>query len=110
MSRIDTIKARLRELERELESLERFGRDRFEVGDVIRFKRDFRNYKTTKTYTYAALKTPHGWYVTGKSVSSMSSNVYTYDELIAFIAEAYDVEVATGWVDVTDAANEAIEN
>lgn len=39
MSRLEEAEQRLRALEREIFQLKRFGRDQFEVGDVIRFNK-----------------------------------------------------------------------
>lgn len=102
MSRIDDIDARLRELERERANLVRFGDGaRFVDGDVIRFtKTHDAGAGTTASYTYAAIRTPAGWYLTGQHRKPQ----VTYDELIAFVTQrpaATDVEVAYNWVDVT---------
>lgn len=106
MSRLEEAELHLRRLEREIFQLRRFGRDRFENGDVIRFDKTHPAQDGTgKTYTYAAVKTPAGWSLTGQHRRS----IHTYDELIEFVVQypmATDVQVATAWVDVTKAADE----
>lgn len=109
MGRLEEAEARMRELEREIFQLRRFGRDRFVDGDVIRFTKthDVGAGRPTKSYTYAAVKTPAGWSMTGQHRKA----IYAYDELIEFVVQhptATDVQVATAWVDVTEAAD-AIE-
>ena len=103
MTRLADIEARLASLEREAALLRRFGDDtRLVVGDVIRFTKTHHAVDgTVSAYTYAALKTPAGWYLTARH----HKPVVTYDELIAFIVQhplAEDVEVAVSWVDVTE--------
>lgn len=124
MSRIDDIRARMRQLERELAQLERFGRDHFVDGDVIRWRKTFpvsrqtpgsmwnasaaSELDATARYTYAALKTSAGWYVTGGN-KDRSNRSYTFDELVNFITTGpapEDVEVATAWRDIVTAAVE----
>lgn len=68
-------------------------RDDFAVGDVIRWVR-------SGTYTYAALKTPVGWFTT----SRLSSNPYvpkvvSFGELLDCLSdpETSDVCVAAEW-------------
>lgn len=107
MGRLEEAEARMRELEREIFQLRRFGRDRFVDGDVIRFTKthDVGSGMPGKSYTYAAVKTPAGWSMTGQHRKA----IYAYDELIEFVVQhpaATDVQVATAWVDVTEAADE----
>lgn len=101
MSRLEDAKASLRRLEAEIAQLERFGDgERFNDGDVIRFTKTYNSAQVKGTYTYAALKTSRGWYVTGRSYSK---DVYTYDELIELITCspcATDIQVSTTWQDV----------
>jgi hypothetical protein len=106
VSRLEEAEARMRALEREIFQLKRFGRDRFVEGDVIRFSKTHDAQDGTgKTYTYAAVKTPAGWSLTGQH----RRTIYTYGELIQFVVQhptAENVQVATNWVDVTEAADE----
>jgi len=108
VSRLEEAEQRLRHLEREIFQLKRFGRDRFENGDVIRFNKTHDAQDGTgKTYTYAAVKTPMGWSLTGQHRRS----IHTYDELIEFVVQypaAENVQVATAWVDVTEAAKDIL--
>lgn len=71
-------------------------KDKFEVGDVIRW--------TAKgSYTYIALKTEGGWYTTSKrSAMSKIGEVLSYEELLDVLnrSETSDVQVASAWVDV----------
>jgi len=109
VSRIEEAEARMRALEREIFQLKRFGRDRFVDGDVIRFNKTHDAQDGTgKTYTYAAVKTPMGWFITGQH----RRTIHTYDELIQFVVQypaAENVQVATAWVDVTEAADQAVK-
>ena len=103
VSRIDEIRAAMRRYEAELLQLERLGDGaRFVDGDVIRFtKTHTANDDTTKSYTYAAIKTPAGWYLTGQHRSPQ----VTYDELITYITNyptATDVQVAAGWISIDE--------
>lgn len=105
MSRIEDIKERMRALERELAALSRFGDGaRFVEGDVIRWRKTFVNESSgvPQTYTYAALKTPRGWYCTGGALDRRK--VYDYDDLITFITgygpAPENVEVAAQWIGV----------
>jgi hypothetical protein len=98
----------MRALEREIFQLKRFGRDRFVDGDVIRFNKthDAQDV-TSKTYTYVAVKTSAGWSLTGQHRRPLR----TYDELIEYVVQhpaATDVQVATAWVDVTQAADDIL--
>lgn len=109
MGRLEEAEARMRELEREIFQLRRFGRDRFVDGDIIRFTKthDVGAGRPTKSYTYAAVKTPAGWSMTGQHRKA----IYAYDELIEFVVQhpaATDVQVATAWVDVTEAAEDVL--
>jgi hypothetical protein len=108
MSRLQEAEARMRALESEIFQLKRFGRDRFKTGDVIRFNKTYDAQDGTgKTYTYAVVKTPSGWSLTGQH----RKTVYTYDELIEFVVQhptATDVQVATAWIDVTETAEDVL--
>lgn len=103
VSRIDEIRAAMRRYEAELLQLERFGDGaRFVDGDVIRFTKTHNTQDgTTKSYTYAAVKTPAGWYLTGQHRKPQ----VTYDELITYITNhpvATDVQVAADWVSIDE--------
>lgn len=104
VSRIDEIRAAMRRYEAELLQLERFGDGaRFRDGDVIRFtKTHSADDGTSKSYTYAAIKTPTGWYTTRQHRKLQ----VTYDELITFITGypvATDVQVAAAWLSIDEA-------
>jgi len=108
VSRLEEAEQRLRQLEREIFQLKRFGRDRFEVGDVIRFTKTFTPGTTPKMYSYVAIKIEGGWCLSG---SGDRRRMYDYDELIAYVVQhpaAENVQVATAWVDVTEAANDIL--
>lgn len=62
--------------------------DPFDYGDVIRWIAGGR-------YTYAAVKTPVGWFTT--SANSFVPKTIDYSELVELLAEGTDVEVATDW-------------
>lgn len=101
VSRIDEIRAAMRRYEAELLQLERFGDGaRFVNGDVIRFTKTHNaDDGTSKSYTYAAIKTPAGWYTTSRKLQ------VTYDELITFITNypvATDVQVAAAWLSIDE--------
>lgn len=106
MSRLDDALASLRRLEAEIRQLERFGRDSFEDGDVVRFTKTYGvTEPEPKTYTYAAVKTPVGWYLTGQHRRPQ----VTYDELIEFIVKyplAENIVVAVTWADVVQTVAE----
>jgi hypothetical protein len=110
VSRLEDAEARLRQLEKEIFQLRRFGRDRFVDGDVIRFNKTHEAQEgTDKTYTYVAVKTMAGWSLTGQH----RRTIHTYDQLIEFVVRcptATDVQVATAWVDVTEASDEVRAN
>lgn len=109
VSRIDEVRAAMRRYEAELLQLERFGDGaRFVDGDVIRFtKTHDAGAETTQSYTYAAIKTPAGWYLTGQHRKPQ----VTYDELIAFVTQrptATDVRVAASWVSIDEVGSEKL--
>lgn len=103
----------MRRYERELAELERFGRDHFQDGDVVRFVKRYetedvlRTGETGREYVYAAIKTPRGWSLTGQG---RKNSMLTYDDLIAFVIQhpaAEQVQVAAHWLDVTTIDHEA---
>lgn len=65
-------------------------KDKFSTGAVIRWMKG--------TYTYAALKTPAGWYTTSAYDRSVPK-VLTYEDLLEILSSerVTDVQVATGW-------------
>lgn len=103
MSRLEDAEARMRALEAEIFQLKRFGRDRFEHGDVIRFAKTYAGVKMPQEYVFAAIKTGENeWFTTASRTKTREK--FTYDELIQFVIAypaATDVEVATSWVDIT---------
>jgi hypothetical protein len=106
VSRLEEAEARMRALEKEIFQLRRFGRDRFVDGDVIRFNKIHHAADDThKSYSYVSIKVGLYWYLTGQQRRER----YTYDELIQFVIQhpvAENVQVATAWVDVAEAADE----
>lgn len=80
------------------ESLSSVKRDTFEVGTVIRWV-------SADRYTYAALKTPVGWYTTVSSAGEAHvKKILDFDGLVETLSrnEVSKVEVATGWEPVLD--------
>jgi hypothetical protein len=70
-------------------------RDTFEDGTVIRWTASGR-------YTYAALKTPVGWFTTARAMPDSAQRVpqvVSFDQLLKILAksETSNVEVATTW-------------
>jgi hypothetical protein len=70
--------------------------DKFATADVIRW-----DVETPRiTYSYAAIKTPVGWYTTASSSAYRHvSQILTFDELVEVLSrnEVSAVEVATEW-------------
>lgn len=82
------------------EALAEVKRDTFEEGTVIRWVASGR-------YTYAALKTPVGWYTTAKAMPDSAQRVpqvVNFDQLLAILSksETTKVEVATEWTAIED--------
>lgn len=100
--RITELEEYIKQANEELFELKRFGRDRFEEGDVIRFTKTFApGSNAEQTYTYVALKGRVSWHLSGDETLS-------YDKLIAKIVQAPaadDVEVAVRWVSVLEEAD-----
>lgn len=69
--------------------------DPFAVGDVIQWTVD-------GGYSYAALKTPVGWYTTARESNMYVRQTYRYLDLVKMLIkrEVADLKVSTGWVDV----------
>ena len=66
--------------------------DPFAVGDVLRWKVD-------GGYTYAAIKTPVGWFTTARDHNMYVRQTYRYMDLVKMLVkrEVTDLEVSTGW-------------
>lgn len=84
----------LKTLYRKLKLMEKLGKESdYPVDSVIFFKRRFEN---GKLYTYCAVKTPVGWYITGRGTSS-----YTFEELVeAQLCKATEIWYATSWEEI----------
>jgi hypothetical protein len=54
--------------------------DPFENGQILSFRK---NWSGQKTYSYAAIKTEVGWFVTGDN--TINNKVFSYDEVLSFI-------------------------
>jgi hypothetical protein len=72
--------------------------DRFETGDVIRWT-------AAGKYSYAAIKTPAGWYTTASALAVRVGKmpfVLDYDGLLDVLnrAETTDIKIATEWKDI----------
>lgn len=69
--------------------------DPFQVGDVIRWTVD-------GGYSYAAFRTPVGWYTTARADNMYVRQTYRYLDLVKMLVkrEVQDLEVSTGWVSV----------
>jgi hypothetical protein len=66
--------ARIAELEARYEQ---YGPDEFDVGAVLVWDKQFRNGGTT--YSYAAIKTVRGWYITG---ATAGGTALTWEQLV----------------------------
>lgn len=67
-------------------------RDPFAMGDVLRWKVD-------GGYTYAAIKTPVGWFTTARDHNMFVRQTYRYMDLVKMLVkrEVTDLEVSTEW-------------
>lgn len=67
-------------------------KDPFAVGDVLRWK-------VKGEYTYAAIKTPVGWFTTARDHNMYVRQTYRYMDLVKMLVkrEVTDLEVSTGW-------------
>lgn len=84
VTRIEDYQRRIAQLEVQLDAVERFGDDDdYEVGCVLTFGKQFR--PGGLVYSYAALKTPVGWYVTGKNTTG-----WGWATLVEFMTEGVD--------------------
>lgn len=82
------------------EALAEVKRDTFEDGTVIRWLASGR-------YTYAALKTPVGWYTTAKAMPDYAQRVpqvVNFEQLLNVLgkSEVSKIEVASTWVGIDD--------
>lgn len=82
------------------EALAEVKRDTFEDGTVIRWVASGR-------YTYAALKTPVGWYTTAKAMPDYAQRVpqvVNFEQLLNVLgkSEVSKIEVATEWTGIDD--------
>lgn len=71
-------------------------RDQFKEGDVIRWR-------AADRYSYAAIKTPVGWYTTAtQNAAQFQQMVVDFDGLIKSLSrsDVSDIEFATEWTDV----------
>lgn len=77
------------------EAVKRAARDKFEVGDVVRWT-------SAGRYTYAAIKTEIGWFTTSRYGNPFVAQVLDFDELLEVIArsETTDVAYASVWTEV----------
>jgi hypothetical protein len=82
---------------------ERFGTEEdWQTGTVFRFKRQYE--VPGKFYDFAALKVVGGlWYLT-KSIHSRVASPLNWDDLMDFLEDVEDVEVATEWQPVDPSA------
>lgn len=74
-------------------SLRKKIKDRFKVGDVIKWTAAGR-------FTYAAVKTESGWFTTARTGNVfVDSRLDGYEDLVEILArsEVSDVMVSTGW-------------
>jgi hypothetical protein len=69
--------------------------DQFEIGTVLRWEAAGR-------YTYAALKTPVGWFTTARDFNHYIDQVLDFDGLVKILLrpEVTDIVVATEWEDI----------
>lgn len=76
----------------------RVPRDEFPNGAVVRWQ-------SSQKYTYAALKTPAGWFTTARVGNAYVPQTVTWEQLLEILArsESSDVEIAGDWTPVPDA-------
>ena len=82
------------------EALAEVKRDTFPEGTVIRWL-------ASQRFTYAALKTPAGWFTTARAMPESNQRVpqvTTFDGLIKILAksEVTEIEVATEWTSLEE--------
>ena len=105
-TRTDVIRARIRELEKELTQRESYGYDDHADGTVLTWVKKFRD--SEKDFHYVAIKVDDWWYLTGTKVKGPAR----WDELVQHWSDGIAVEsvlFATGWrpVNEADEADEA---
>lgn len=73
-------------------ALKKANKDTFEIGTVIRWT-------SSERYTYAAIKSPVGWYSTAASFNTYVKQVMTFDELVEVLtrSETSEIEVSKEW-------------
>lgn len=71
-------------------------KDTFEVGTVIRWT-------SSGKYSYAAIKSPVGWYSTAAGYNPYVKQIMTFEELLRVLgrAETSNVEVSSEWEKVS---------
>lgn len=97
MNRDEVIRARIRELERELAQRERYGVDNYPDGTVLRWDKTYPN--VDEVYKFAAIKANGTWHPTGRV---MPANC-TWDKLVEVWTNQNVVEVvreATLWAPI----------
>lgn len=88
------------EVNQRLRFIERIGDDTYEDGAVISF--DKTHDSNGFTYTYIALKTPAGWYVTGAGAGGVA---HPWERIVEFMQNRSTVEhvwLVTDYICVTD--------
>jgi hypothetical protein len=96
MGRKSVIETRIKQLESELQELDKYGDDIYEDGTVIRFKYAFTEATSVSClYTFAALKVKGSWYLTG----SKFADRFTWDDLVSFWNRGIvrKMRIATEW-------------
>lgn len=80
---------------KELRKAAKKRKDEFENGTVVRWT-------AAGVYTYAAIKTPVGWFTTANNNAYTPNVLRTFDDLLKVIArsETSNVAVATAWTPV----------
>ena len=85
-SSVANLHARRARLEAELARidtrLDAYGEDTYDVGSILIWDKVFAG-DTGRSYSYAALRTPVGWYVTGRNATTALS----WDQLSDFILD-----------------------
>lgn len=67
--------------------LETMPEDDFEIGSVVTFEKHFSR-QPVRTYNYAAIKAPGGWYTTGPH----NPGPFSWDKLLAWLDATGDLE------------------
>lgn len=93
----ERLERQMAQLELELYKVESLPADDYIVGDVLMFERRFPG-NPGKPYTYIAIKTPNGWYFSGKG----AARSYPWEAVLDVItSEQVDkVYVCTEWTEV----------